>query len=278
MTAKMIAIGILALLALSLVMRSRAVRMVFGFGALAVLILIVLSGLGGSGTGRGTDQRGLKEPSWLADLDLASVLRKGGEWQKMADSASQSIWKTFSKGKATSIDLVGEYAPQSNSERSAQASQRTKGFLVRRIPITVDPPPEADNMTAEMGQARLVAHMKLVIQEYLSGYQKLHPNDLGVSLLRPEQIDWRLIRWRHNIDANTGEARLTLVFDDRLHRHVRDRGQKVLTAQRLKSTASVAFAIFGVLSMGFGALKIVSLRRAEAAGNDLLLASGIKMM
>ena len=96
--------------------------------------------------------------------------------------------------------------------------------------------------------------------------------------MQPENLDWRLLKYLDKGTDTNGVKHVTLVFDDKFHDHVRDRGLHMVTKDHLMKAGFASAGTLAVLTVLFGLLKLKQAQREVAPAKDLLASSGVWMV
>lgn len=255
---KLIAFGILALLALSSVMNARAFRVLVG--GLAVAVLASLAGLGVLG-------ERAAELGWIPRGLLTGYSNR----QETSNSASQKIMKLIPKSEFSSDDLVEEPEESTAITNGLGAKSQVQPRLLIRV-----------SQQSEVQQ--IEKSLNAIIEEYLERYQLERPRDPGIDKLTAQNVDKNLLKFKflrkdgkYLVDQNK-RFKVGLAFDDRFHEHVRELGLQVARPQRLKQAIRWSAYTGVVLFFVFAALKSVNGRKRQQPERDYLRLSEISMM
>jgi len=142
-----------------------------------------------------------------------------------------------------------------------------------------------EHFTLEPSISSSVPH-EVTVQEKMASviraYLKKHHNprlDPGVDQLEPEDLNWRLLHFHYKgTDKSKAVKRVTIVFDDEFHNHVRKRGRELVTKDHLMKAGFASGGTLAVLITLFGLLKLKQARREVAPAKDLLASSGVWMV
>ena len=253
-----IAIGILALLAISMLIHSRQLRVLVGTAAVAVVgVLAVLVWWG-------------TPPSPSAETDVVAAPRPGPSWkvlikgrpnlQQTAEAMSERVLQEVNESHDVpeSVPGLGQDAdanPSSSAHSSPRQPNRTFFILTKANKYAV------------------FERIKEKINELLARFS----GEPGVNQLRPEDLNWSLLKWVVVGQDEKGRWKIALLFDEAFHRHVRERGIQELKKERLRTSGYASAGSLALLTTLFGFLKLKQSRR-EPPASDRLRSSGVSMV
>jgi len=267
MNYKMIAIGILTLLAFSSVMNPKAFR--FFIGVLAVATVTLVTGYFVFASypppQDNVKQNGVAR-QWTR---LRTLLHGKPTWDETAQSTSQRILAEFNHGiigTDAMDDLTAENEPK--SKQNDAVNRRPRVVVARRVHV-----PSA---SSDQELATIVQKLRHVVDAYLTEFKKEHKS-ADVALLRPEHLNLTLLTFREK-KSEGGEKKFTVVFDDAFREHIFIRARQLVIRKRLIVTTYVCFGTGVVMCLIFGSLKVTNARKRVRPENDFLQLSGISMV
>ena len=265
MQLKMIAIGILALLGLSSVMKPRAFRTFLGgIGAVCMVGLLSLI------TTRPTADEASKP--WSLLTRARQLIEKEPAWTESAEHLSQQVLEDL-RTKMNGENGVPADTPE---KEIPKPSSPPKGYHAQ---IEVS----SDGRSREQTKIDLVAQIQNEINNYLNFYRAKNQFDPGVDLLSHSDLNPAIIpyKWdlRFNRDRKLVNSRLTLSFgDERFVQHVREQGRKKIIRMRMELTAVIAAACGGLLFAAYGVLKVLNRREQNRRTDDYLTQSNVSLV
>ncbi len=272
MTLKMIAIGILALLGLSSVMKPKAFRLFLG-GVGAVCMALYL------GFVFRTDGKSVANP---VVARVQTFLGHEPDWRESAEAMSQQLLDDIQAGKKESSISGDQQAPlplptresaeaDGNSGAPKATTPNPSAAVRKLIPIQIR------SESAEQQKVDAVAELQRRIDGFLDLHRKGNPNDPGVELLSHSDIDPRMLRFI-GLKQQQGLKLFYWVVDDRFVNHVRAQGRKRIIRQRMNVTTIAASAGLAALFFAYGLLKVVNGREQRRIEDDFLTNSNVSMV
>jgi hypothetical protein len=269
MTLKQIAIVILALLGLSSVMNAKAFRIFLG-GLSALCVLVFLGILTLSDRSNVIAKSGPGVAKRLS-TKLQRFFDAQPDFRESAENTSQQFLDDLRAGR--DINEI-KAKPDNDMEVDAPAATVKPKMIPRvvgwqKYPVTIKKDTEANE------RASFTENIYTVMGDYLKRYKK-QSNEIGVDRLVPENLNPRLLKLFGERDQD-GQVKLTVVFNDTFHQHVRLSGRRVVKKERLRSAASAAVALGTLLFLSYGTLKVLNSRRRRRDA-DYLQTSNISMV
>lgn len=279
MTLKLIAIGLLALLGLSSVMKPQPFRVFLGLLG-AVCMVLFVSFL----VARKSPDYDQRTGGGRVLTHVNDFLGQRPDWKESAEAVSERVLEDLDQGKDESTDTSLEAKPPA-TELPANASESIKPSLPRarldrvHVPLNVL---TIKSTSKEQRKVELVTAMQDWINEYLKLYRTRNPLDPGVELLSHSDIDPQIIgQLRFKISTRNDTVLLTPKFDERFEvfvRHVRKQGRKAITRVRMEQTAIASCATIALLFIAYGLLKALNGRKSKQAKDDFLTRSNVSMV
>ncbi len=273
-----LAIGILSLLALSMMISSKHFRVIMGTVAVVAVTVAALSFLGIRALPSAGEAQADKWPLWTWRFEITRL----PNLRKTAEDTSAELWADMEGSKVAEIaggddsfnePLKGQSRSVRGDDGPDSETSKPKWILVERI--KVDPSKTSRNVPQEVTVHEQIAN---VIRQYLEKYH-IPSHDPGVDQLQPEDLDWRLIKFVNiRIDRSTGIKYATPAFDDKFHNHVRERGRQLVTKDHLLKAGFASAGTLAMLTTLFGLLKLRQAKREVAPAKDLLASSGVWMV
>lgn len=275
-----LAIGILSLLALSMMMSSKHLRVITG--TLAVVVVTAVAALLFLGM-RALPSAGDLTPrtrpffSWSFQITKPNL-------RETAEDISARVLAGMDHDHADLIDEPvavpdDEHPPIDLSTQATDSDKKSSHPQPHGQFVFVE------HFTLEPSISSSVPH-EVTVQEKMASviraYLKKHHNprlDPGVDQLEPEDLNWRLLHFHYKgTDKSQAVKRVTIVFDDEFHNHVRKRGRELVTKDHLMKAGFASGGTLAVLITLFGLLKLKQARREAAPAKDLLASSGVWMV
>ena len=241
-----IAIGVLALLALSSVMNPKAFRMLLGalgIAAAAVLAFTVIV----ASQAAGPDRTRFASISRYVDVDAI-----------------------YSR-------LFGQLTLADTREVAARALSAQAEPTTGRRGLTVIPHPIQITDQGPTSQIRVIEEIVGVVERYLRQLQSEPTASEELKQLKTNELDIRLLKFLVQKRDDSPSKTLFVAFDDRFNEHIRRRAYQVTIRERLKLTTYVCFAVGIAMCFWFGFLKVVNARRRSLPERDFLRLSGVTM-
>ena len=241
-----IAIGTLALLALSSVMSPKAFRMLLATLGIGSVLAITMS-IGVLGNSRPLDPH---ELGGLARY-LSPLQRQWG---------GQSNWN---------VEAI-----QAARERAQQELQQTTpptrgGLSIYRAPIDV---PDFSRATGQ----KVLAEVILAVNRFLQEESKKPGAHPGLKILQAKDVD--ISRIGFVIQKRPEGQRWFVGINEEFKQHIQLRARQVIMRERLRYSVYTCFAIAAVLCALYGLLKVFNTRRGRRLPEqDFLRLSGISL-
>lgn len=239
-----IAIGTLALLALSSVMSPKAFRMLLG--ALGVVLAMVVT-LSFAIANYSPERNSAPVPGIARIVDVGALYR-------------QLFGPTFAEAKQEATEKALNAAPET--------TQRIE-WTVHSQPILV---PDKKPKTGVRVMASIVQH----VDSYLDSVRKANPENSELERLQARDLNLTLLNFVEQ-RGDAGARRIFVAFDDAFKQHIRVRARQLGIRSRLTVTVYVCFAIGIAMCIVFGLLKVINARQRVSPERDLLRLSGISM-
>jgi len=279
MTLKLIAIGLLALLGLSSVMKPQPFRVFLGLLG-AVCMVLFVSFL----VARKNPESAQRSGEGRVLTQVNDFLGQRPDWKESAEAVSERVLEDLEQGKVESYGSAPEAnppetdPPANDPESIKPPSPRARIDRVH-VPLNVL---KIKSTSKEQRKVELVTAMQDWINEYLTLYRTRNPLDPGVELLSHSDIDPQIIgQLRFKISTRDDMVLLTPKFDERFEafvRHVRKQGRKAITRIRMEQTAIVSCATIAVLFIAYGLLKAMNGRKPQQVEDDFLTRSNVSMV
>ena len=211
-----LAIGILALLALSMMISSKPFRVFIGTAAVVIVTVVAVLAFWGMRT--------------LPAFDWKFQITRRPNLQQAAEDMSAQVLADIDRAVADTDDSQdAESVPGSLEDPFIMSSTEPNGSDGTSLN------PDASNMPTLIGQhielkppignmsqeVTLKVKMANVVSEYLKKYHN-SSTEPGVADLKPENLNWRLLKYIYKGTDEKGVKHVTLVFDDKFHDHVRE--------------------------------------------------------
>ena len=274
-----LAIGILSLLALSMMISSKYFRVIMGTLAVVVVTIVaVLSFLGMRALPSAGDLTGpfltwkfpITKPNLRETAEAMSARILFEMDHDLADPMDKPVAESVPGDERPQTKLSTQATDSDEKSPSPQPPKRRFVFVEH---FTLEPSINSSVLQEVTVQEKMAS----VIRAYLEKHH--NPSlDPGVDQLKPEDLNWRLLDFRYKRDKSKAVKQVTIVFDDEFHNHVRERGRQLVTKDHLQKAGFASIGTLAMLTTLFGLLKLKQAKRKVAPAKDLLVSSGVWMV
>ena len=264
MQLKLIAIGILALLGLSSVMKPRAFRVFLG-GIGAICMVGFLSMM--------STQPSENDGEAATGSQVLAIAKRlmGGEpeWTQSAERVSAQVLEDLRAKETAELDSSPTVA--SPEEEQTKPKARNRSYRVYNINVKASTP--------EQQTVDFVTQLQKGVNDHLAWFSKGNPLDPGVTLLSHSDIDPSQIQRSIEL-IRIGKSRLRpcLAFGDEFNQHIREQGRKKLIRKRMELTLLITVGCGAVLVFAYAVLKVLNRRYQPKRTDDYLTHSNVSLV
>jgi hypothetical protein len=280
----LIAIGILALLAVSLLISSKHFRFFVGsmIGVIALLGVVVVAFWGMRHEVEPQSTATSATPNIMESFQRGWQLLNGPSVRDTVEATSERILSKVTKGD-TEDPIDNIVAPETadlsedSKENTSAAREEPKQAATQPQTLMLVKLQRTGNETLD--QISLSERISAIVENRLVWYRK-QSHSPGVDKLQPRHLDVRQFLRVGAVkvdDKNVLQAGIVFV-DSAFDQHVRARGLDLVKHYRLKTTVHACMWTLGSMIVLFGLLKLRQSRCRKAPTDDHLLTSGISMV